>query len=209
MSVDGMIDSYLPEFSDIYSFDFIQRTNSKYNRGSIAGFWEDYECVRERYRKLEKQYINYARRYNDLCVKIHVAWGYEIPCLLNIERILYDGNRNKTIHEIHGLIDKAEQLMYKADFDKFRKELETGYRERWLKEILNEAKEKNCSIVVIREKNFSPSFSSILIFVRDVEAKKSSNISDMWLAFNLKEKTPRASELIGLMKNNSFVEFIS
>ena len=87
-------------------------------------------------------------------------------------------------------------------------ELEKKYRERWLKEILNEAKEKNCSIVVIREKNFSPSFSSILIFVRDVEAKKSSNISDMWLAFNLKEKTPRASELIGLMKNNSFVEFI-
>lgn len=207
MNSDGRIASYLPDFSDVYSFQFLRDTNSHYNKGSLGEFYLDLDILRNSYENLEREYKRYACRYNEFCGEIFRDWGYEIPCLLDIER-MFSRSQEKNLHEIHDIINKAARLIYEADFDKFRRELEKKYRERWLKEILNEAKEKNCSIVVIREKNFSPSFSSILIFVRDVEAKKSSNISDMWLAFNLKEKTPRASELIGLMKNNSFVEFI-
>ena len=207
MNSDGRIASYLPDFSDVYSFQFLRDTNSHYNKGSLGEFYLDLDILRNSYENLEREYKRYACRYNEFCGEIFRDWGYEIPCLLDIER-MFSRSQEKNLHEIHDIINKAVRLIYEADFDKFRRELEKRYRERWLKEILNEAKEKNCSIVVIREKKFSPSFSSILIFVRDVEAKKSSNISDMWLAFNLKEKIPRASELIGLMKNNSFVEFI-
>ena len=169
-------------FSYAFNVNGIQVPTGLFAQLSFDRKWSK---AKECYQRLASCYHDRNREWRQISEDLKVAWGYQVPSLVEVEGFV--NPRFRTPTEAIKVCNQKLLGLDASDLGDYAGDLIDNFRSWWNAEIQVTAKAKDSTLVILREsKGKTPNLDEIKSFVSSVTAEQEYVIKDdqtpIWVA---------------------------